>query len=53
LFKLGQLYAQTGDTAQAIQHYSRFLEVFTDPDPEYEWMVEEARSKVERLGSGR
>ena len=52
-FKLGQLYAQVCDTTHAIQHYARFLEVFTDPDPEYEWMVEEARSEVERLASGR
>jgi tetratricopeptide (TPR) repeat protein len=52
-FKLGQLYAQVGDTTQAIQHYARFLDVFTDPDPEYVWMVEEARAAVERLARER
>jgi tetratricopeptide (TPR) repeat protein len=52
-FTLGQLYAQLGDAAQAIEHYARFLEVFIDPDPEYVWMVEDANAEVERLGVGR
>ena len=52
-FKLGQLYAQKADREQALQHYSAFLDTFTDPDPEYVWMVTEARSEVERLGRGR
>ena len=51
-FKLGRLYTETGDTARALDHYSAFLDAFTDPDPEYEWMVEEARVAVERLGGG-
>ncbi len=48
-FKLGQLYTQIGDTAKAIEHYATFLDTFTDPDPEYEWMVEQARAEVVRL----
>jgi tetratricopeptide (TPR) repeat protein len=52
-FKLGQLYAQKGDREQALQHYTTFLDAFTDPDPEYVWMVTEARAEVERLGRGR
>jgi hypothetical protein len=52
-FKLGQLYVQVGDAAKAVEHYTTFLDTFTDPDPEYEWMVEEARAEVERLGRGR
>jgi serine/threonine-protein kinase len=44
-FKLGDLYTQVGDTAQALEHYATFLDAFTDPDPEYEWMVEEARGR--------
>ena len=41
--KLGRLYGQVGDTARAYGHFQAFLEVFTDPDPEYQWMVDEAR----------
>jgi tetratricopeptide (TPR) repeat protein len=48
-FKLGQLHGQVGDTAKSVEHYGTFLDAFTDPDPEYEWMVEEARAEVERL----
>jgi serine/threonine-protein kinase len=52
-FKLGRLYTETGDTARALDHYSAFLDAFTDPDPEYEWMVDEARLEVDTLGAGR
>jgi len=49
----GQLYAQRGNRDEALDHYTTFLDTFTDPDPEYEWMVEEARAEVERSGRGR
>ena len=26
---------------------------FTNPDPEYEWMVDEARAELEKLARGR
>jgi tetratricopeptide (TPR) repeat protein len=52
-FKLGQLYAQVGDRREALDRYTTFLNAFTDPDAEYEWMVTEAREAVERLERGR
>jgi hypothetical protein len=52
-FKLGQLYARMGNREEALDHYTTFLDAFTDPDPEYVWMVEEARAEVERMGRGR
>jgi hypothetical protein len=36
-----------------LDHYTTFLAALTDPNPEFEWMVEEARAEVERLGRGR
>jgi len=45
-FRLGQLYGQLGDTARSLEHFTIFLDVFTDPDPEYVWMVEQARTEV-------
>ena len=33
--------------------WQAFLDAFTDPDPEFEWMVLEARGELERLGGRR
>lgn len=41
-FKLAGLYAGEGNAEQAREHYRLFLDTFTDPDPEFRWMVEEA-----------
>jgi tRNA A-37 threonylcarbamoyl transferase component Bud32/tetratricopeptide (TPR) repeat protein len=48
--KLARLHSEMGDTAEAAAHYRTFLDTFTDPDPEYAWMVEEARAGLARLG---
>jgi len=47
-FKLADLYARVGDTPAAREQYRSFLETFTDPDPEFRWMVEEARDRLTR-----
>jgi tetratricopeptide (TPR) repeat protein len=52
-FKLGTLYTQLGEFDDAKQHYVAFLDAFTKPDPEYAWMVAEARAKLEQLARGR
>jgi tetratricopeptide (TPR) repeat protein len=52
-FRLGQLHGERGDTVEAMEHYSAFLDAFTDPDPEYEWMVDDARAELEKLLRGR
>jgi DNA-binding SARP family transcriptional activator len=46
-FKLAGLYAQVGNAGMAREHYEIFLDTFTDPEPEFEWMVEEARRGLE------
>jgi len=48
--KLGRLYAEVNDAERAREHYQAFLDTFTDPDPEYEWMVEQAREGLAALG---
>ncbi len=45
-FKLARLYAEVGDAEKSEAHYRAFLDLFTDPDPDYVWMVEEARSEL-------
>jgi tetratricopeptide (TPR) repeat protein len=52
-FRLGRLLMQLGKDDEAKQHYATFLESFTQPDPEYAWMVTEARAKLEELARGR
>jgi tetratricopeptide (TPR) repeat protein len=47
--KAALLYGRLGQNTEAIEHWQAFLDAFTDPDPEYEWMVEEARAELERL----
>ena len=34
---------------EVVEHYAAFLDAFTDPDPEFEWMVEEAQAELARL----
>lgn len=50
---MGRRYAERGDTEKAKDHYTTFLNTFTDPDPEYEGMVTEARAALEELARGR
>jgi hypothetical protein len=52
-FRLGRLYTQLEQYDRAEEHYLTFLETFTEPDPEYAWMVAEARAKLEELARGR
>jgi tetratricopeptide (TPR) repeat protein len=51
--KAALLYSQLDDYDRAEEHWLAFLDAFTNPDPEYEWMVDEARSELERLARGR
>ncbi|MGD2124142.1 MAG: hypothetical protein PVJ76_20500, partial [Gemmatimonadota bacterium] len=49
--RLGRLYAEVGNGVKAEGHLVAFLDTFNDPDPEYEWMVEEAQRILAELGS--
>ena len=51
--RLARLYTQLEEFDRAEEHWLEFLETFTDPDPEFQWMLDEARSELERLGRGR
>jgi serine/threonine-protein kinase len=48
---LALIYTELGDQARAIEHWTTFLDTFTNPDPEYEWMVEEGQRELARLRS--
>jgi hypothetical protein len=49
--RLGHLSSELGDTARAAEHYQTFLSTFTDPEPEFRWMVEEAEAGLAALGA--
>jgi tetratricopeptide (TPR) repeat protein len=51
--RLARLYTQLEEFDRAEEHWLEFLDAFTDPDPEFQWMLDEARSELERLGRGR
>jgi tetratricopeptide (TPR) repeat protein len=48
-FRLGKLYEQLGEPDRAAEHWRTFLDAFTNPDPEFEWMVEETRKGLESV----
>jgi tetratricopeptide (TPR) repeat protein len=47
--RLAQVYTEMGEEGRAAHHWNLFLEVFTDPDPELEFMVVEARQALAEL----
>ena len=47
--RLAQMYGELGQKDRAVEHWNLFLEVFTDPDPELEYMVTEAREALAEL----
>jgi hypothetical protein len=47
--KAALLYGQLDQHAKAVEHWQAFLDAFTDPDPDFEWMVEGARAELARL----
>jgi tetratricopeptide (TPR) repeat protein len=47
--RLGDLYEQRGDTAKAIDHYGKLVDLWKDADPELQPRVEAARRAIEEL----
>ncbi|MGH7566567.1 MAG: tetratricopeptide repeat protein, partial [Gemmatimonadota bacterium] len=48
---LAEIYEQSGDREQAIEHYRAFVGLWGDADPELQPMVQEARAALARLES--
>nr|MBA3318420.1 tetratricopeptide repeat protein [Gemmatimonadales bacterium] len=46
---LGELYEARGDARKAIEQYSRFVELWSEADPELQPQVAEVRSRLGRL----
>jgi serine/threonine-protein kinase len=51
--RLALLYEELGEIDRAEDGWLVFLETVTDPDPELQWMVHEARQRLEELALGR
>jgi tetratricopeptide (TPR) repeat protein/tRNA A-37 threonylcarbamoyl transferase component Bud32 len=48
--RLGELYEAKGDTARATSHYSAFVELWKDADPELQPAVAEVKRRLAALG---
>ncbi|MFL5496261.1 MAG: protein kinase domain-containing protein [Gemmatimonadales bacterium] len=54
LKRLGELYEERGDKARAMDHYTRFLELWKDADPVLQPTVREVRTRLAQLaGEGK
>ncbi|MBK5098716.1 MAG: protein kinase [Gemmatimonadetes bacterium] len=49
LRRLGDVYLALGDTTAAIEHFSAFVDMWHDADPELKPLVDDARAKVRTL----
>ncbi|NNE34829.1 MAG: tetratricopeptide repeat protein [Rhodothermales bacterium] len=47
--RLAQSYDELGQTERAIDYYTRFIALWSDCDPEYIPLVDEARERLEVL----
>jgi tetratricopeptide (TPR) repeat protein len=47
--RLGELHEQVGDRQQALDYYSRFVELWKDADPDLQPVVRDVRERVARL----
>ena len=47
--RLAQIYERRGEPQKAIEHYSRFLELWRDSDPALQPLVQQARQALVRL----
>jgi eukaryotic-like serine/threonine-protein kinase len=50
--RLGELYEAKGDTSRALAHYTAFLALWKNADPELQPKVEEVKRRVAKLGVG-
>jgi DNA-binding SARP family transcriptional activator/TolB-like protein len=48
-----EIHDRLGENAQAAEHYTEFIDLWSDCDPELRPMVEEARRALERLAESR
>ena len=47
--RLGELYDAKGNTAKAIEHYEKFVDLWKDADPELQPKVREAKARLDAL----
>jgi tetratricopeptide (TPR) repeat protein len=47
--RLGELYEQKGDRARAAANFARFVDLWSNADPEFQPMVAQARARLARL----
>ena len=53
LFRLGELYEGAGDQAHAAEYYGRFVDLWSNADPELQPRVAEAKARLAQLDRGK
>ena len=51
--RLVLLYNQLEQLDRAEEHWLQFVGTFTDPDPEFQWMVDSGTGRTGAFGAGR
>ena len=51
--RMGEIHERRGNTAQAVEYYSRFVARWKDCDPELRPLVDDVRRRLARLGNTR
>jgi hypothetical protein len=49
LKRLGELYEQRGNREKALEYYGRFVDLWTDADPELQPIVRDVKRRMARL----
>lgn len=47
--RLGEIYDRLGEVEHAVAHYARFVDLWTDADPELRPMVDQAQARLDAL----
>jgi tetratricopeptide (TPR) repeat protein len=51
-FRRGQIYDRLGDREKALEQYRNFLKAWDKADPQWQFRLDEARTRIEALGGG-
>ena len=51
-YRMGGIHEKIGEPDKAIEHYTRFVDLWNDCDPEYRHLLHEVEGRLERLREG-
>jgi eukaryotic-like serine/threonine-protein kinase len=51
--RIGEIYEARGDSAKAVEYYSKFVDLWKDADPKLQPLVQDAKTRIARLRAER